>query len=154
MNNFTYFKPNVAHIDAMQDIVSSEVENGNILDRRSDEMATTIRSYIAVKDKDNIVAFVALHIHTKELAEIRSLVVDEKYRGKGIAKNLIQKSIDEAISLGLKKILVLTYKRELFESFDFQEISKEAIPETKIWADCIKCKHFPVCNEISLIKEI
>ena len=152
MDNLIYFKPNVLDIKNMQDLVYEDVENGNILDRNSNEMATTIRSYIAVKKENNdeIIGFVALHIHTIDLAEIRSLVVKKEYRKHGIAKTLIQKTIDEGKSIYLKKLLVLTYKKELFESFNFVEIAKESIPETKIWADCIKCKHFPICDEVSL----
>ena len=56
--------------------------------------------------------------------------------------------------LTVKKLLVLTYKQKLFESFGFEVILKESIPETKIWADCIKCKHFPICDEISLTLDI
>lgn len=154
MNNLAFFKPSVLDIDKMQALVVSDVENGNILQRNSNEMATTIRSYTAVKDGDQIVGFVALHIHTVELAEIRSLVVKENYREQGIGKILIQSTIEEAKKLHLKKLLVLTYKKHLFESFAFQEIAKESIPETKIWADCIKCKHFPICDEISLTLDL
>ncbi len=154
MEKLNFFKPNVLDIEKMQKLVARDVENGNILDRNYNEMATTIRSYTAVKDGDDIVGFIALHIHTVELAEIRSLVVQESYRNHGIAKELIQKAIDEAKFLNLKKLLVLTYKKQLFEFFNFVEIPKESIPETKIWADCIKCKHFPVCDEVSLVLDI
>jgi len=151
LENFTIFKPTVSDIQKMQDLVLKDVENGNILDRDKNEMATTIRSYLAIKDNENIIGFVALHIHTTQLAEIRSLIVDESYRGQGIGKKLIQNSIDEANSLGLDRVLVLTYQQKLFEQFNFEVIQKEYIPETKIWADCIKCKHFPVCDEIALM---
>ena len=154
MKNLVLFKPKVLDIEFMQKLVFNDVENGNILERNSNEMATTIRSYIAVKIKEEIIGFVALHIHTTYLAEIRSLVVSEKYRKKGIAKLLIEKAIQEAKELQLKKLLVLTYKKQLFELFNFKEITKESIPETKIWADCIKCKHFPICDEIALTLEI
>lgn len=154
MLNIDYFKPTVKDIDDMQLLVRQEVVNGNILDRSTHEMAATIRSYIVAKCSEEIIGFVALHIHTKDLAEIRSLIVSEKYRKQNIAKELIKRAIEEGKQLGLSKLLVLTYKRELFEFFDFVEISKESIPETKIWADCIKCKHFPICNEISLTLDI
>ena len=156
MEDLVYFKPNVLDIKNMQDLVYEDVENGNILDRNSNEMATTIRSYICVKKQNNdeIIGFVALHIHTIDLAEIRSLVVKKEHRKHGIAKILIQKAIDEAKEINLKRLLVLTYKKELFESFNFVEIPKESIPETKIWADCIKCKHFPICDEVSLTLDI
>jgi len=50
-----------------------------------------------------------------------------------------------------EEVLVLTYLPEFFKKIGFVEIAKESIPEHKIWADCIKCIHFPVCNEVSLI---
>jgi len=144
------YKPSVLDIKLMQQLVDSEVQNGTILHRSENEMATTIRSYIAIKDKKELIAFVALHIHTITLAEIRSLIVKEEYRGKGLGKQLVNACIDEAKELNLKELLVLTYKKEFFESLGFYEIAKESIPEPKIWADCIKCKHFPICDEISL----
>ncbi len=138
----------------MQKLVKPEVESGIILDRSQNEMATTIRSYTIAKEGDEIIAFVALHIHTTTLAEIRSLIVKESFRGKGIGKKLVECVIKEGQNLGLKEVLTLTYHKEFFEKLNFREIPKESIPESKIWADCIKCKHFPICNEISLIKEI
>jgi amino-acid N-acetyltransferase len=150
----TYIKPIIQDIQKMQQLVAQEVKNGNILERNSAEMATTIRSYIVAYDGDVIVGFVALHIHTITLCEIRSLVVDESYRNSGIGGELIQRAISEGNFYGLKTILVLTYRQNLFEKFGFHVIAKELIPETKIWADCIKCKHFPICDEIALTLNI
>ncbi|MCK4974733.1 MAG: GNAT family N-acetyltransferase, partial [Sulfurimonas sp.] len=96
----------------------------------------------------------ALHIHAPSLAEIRSLVVKESKRSKGIGESLIAKAMDEAKMLGVQKVLSLTYKQSFFEKLGFVEIPKESLPEHKIWADCIKCKHFPICNEVSLIKAL
>ena len=154
MDKLEFFKPDVLDIDEMQKLVYDDVENGNILDRNSNEMATTIRSYTAVKYDEQIVGFVAVHIHTTTLAEIRSIVVHKEFRGKSIAKFLIEKAILEAKSINLTKLLVLTYKKELFEYFGFEVIEKESLPDTKIWADCIKCKHFPICDEIALTLDI
>ena len=138
----------------MRLMVQGEVENGIILDRSEDEIATNIRSYTLAFDADEIVAFSALHIHTLTLAEIRSLVVKEGYRGQKIGQRLIQKLLEEASFLGVKRVLSLTYQQTFFERLGFVEIPKESLPEHKIWADCIKCKHFPICNEVSLIKEL
>jgi amino-acid N-acetyltransferase len=53
-----------------------------------------------------------------------------------------------------EEVLVLTYLPAFFEKLGFNEINKEAIHEHKIWADCIKCIHFPVCNEIALVYKL
>ena len=149
-----FIKPTVADIPNMQQLVAVEVKNGNILERNSSEMATTIRSYIVAYDEDKIVGFVALHIHTATLCEIRSLVVDSAFRKQGIGTGLINRAIEEGKFYGLQSVLVLTYQQKLFEKFGFKVIAKESIPETKIWLDCIKCKHFPICDEIALTLDI
>lgn len=147
-------KANLSDIPNMQNLVIPEVEAGVILARSSDEIATNIRSYIIAREDNEIVGFCALHIHTPQLAEIRSLIVKESKRGMGIGQSLIAKAMQEAEALGIKKVLTLTYKQSFFEKLGFIEIPKESIPEHKIWADCIKCKHFPICNEVSLIKTL
>ncbi len=149
-----YKKASLTNIVAMQELVFPEVETGVILERSSDEMATNIRSYTLAYVDGNLCGFCALHIHTSFLAEIRSLIVEEKFRGNKIGENLVLRCVDEAKTLGLQKLLSLTYKQSFFEKLGFFEIKKESLPEHKIWADCIKCKHFPVCNEVSLIKQI
>ncbi len=149
-----YVKAKLSDITAMQKLVEPEVASGVILLRTADEIATNIRSYTLAYRDAELVGFCALHIHTAYLAEIRSLIVKEGCRGVKIGENLINHCLDEATSLGLQKVLSLTYKQSFFEKFGFIEIPKESLPEHKIWADCIKCKHFPVCNEVSLIKNL
>ena len=145
-------KPTLKEVEAMRNLLRPEVERGVILERTADEIANAIRSYNVAWEGDEIVGFCALHIHSPSLAEIRSLIVKESHRGRGIATSIIEVSLKEALGLGVKEVLVLTYQRTLFEKLGFVEVSKEAIPDHKIWADCIKCKYFPICEEIALIK--
>jgi len=152
--DIVFYKPKVSDIPAMQKIVHQEIINGIILLRDDNDVATNIRSYTVVKVDNKIVGFAALHIHTPTLAEIRSLVIQNDYRSKGIGHKLVNQTIQEAISLDIKEILVLTYRDSFFKQFGFEIIDKESIPHPKIWADCIKCQHFPKCDEIALIKSI
>ena len=146
-----YTKATLNDIKDMQSLVLDEVKKGVILFRSDDEVATNIRSYTLAKDNEKVVGYVALHIHSPKLAEVRSLIVDESYQGKGIGKELVKRCIKEAKDIGIKELFTLTYKKEFFEKVGFKEIAKEKLPEHKIWADCVKCKHFPVCDEIALI---
>lgn len=147
-----YTKAKLSDIAKMQEVVKPEVEKGIILFRSSDEMATNIRSYILAKEEDEIIGFGALHFHADDLAEVRSLVVKEGFRGQGVGKGIVQALLNEGEAMDVKKVFTLTYQKPFFESVGFSEIPKESLPPHKIWADCIKCKHFPVCDEIALIK--
>ncbi len=149
-----FLKPKLSNIEEMQELIYPEVENGVILERSSDEVATNIRSYTLAYVGAELVGFVALHIHTIELGEIRSLIIKDGFRGQKIGEKLVNHTLKEGEELGLKRVLSLTYKQSFFERLGFVEIPKESLPEHKIWADCIKCKHFPICNEVSLIKEL
>ncbi len=146
-----FVKANLSDIADMQNIVGDSVEDGTILRRSDDEVATNIRSYTLAKSGDEIIGYLALHIHSLRLAEIRSLIVSERYRGDRIGSRLVKIALQEAKELGVKEVLVLTYLPNFFKKLGFIEIPKETIPEHKIWTDCIKCIHFRDCNEISLI---
>lgn len=150
----TYRKALLDDIAAMQKLVYPLVEDGTILVRSNDEIATNIRSYTLAFDGDRLVGFTALHVHSPELAEIRSLIVSEHYRAQGVGTALVQKALEEADTLGVERVLALTYAAHFFEQLGFVEIPKESLPEHKIWADCIKCIHFPICNEVALIKTL
>lgn len=147
-------KATLADIGVMQKLVQPEIDAGIILVRSDDEVATNIRSYTLVLDDDNIIGFAALHVHSPELAEIRSLIIDDAYRGQKVGSELVDTCVKEGKALGLKRVLVLTYMQQFFERLGFIEIPKESLPEHKIWADCIKCTHFPICNEVSLVKAL
>jgi len=151
----TLVKAKLSDISQMQELVAGEVKNGVILNRSEDEVATNIRSYVLAKDGEKIVGYTALHIHSRRLAEIRSLIVDDAYRGQKIGQAMVQFTLDEAKDLGVEEdVLVLTYTPLFFEKMGFKEMNKELIPEHKIWADCIKCIHFPVCNEVALVYKV
>lgn len=105
----------------------------------------------SAKDAEILAGFASLKIFNADLAEVRSLIVAPQFRRRGIARAIVNELLGEAKFYGLKSVFTLTYQKEFFERLGFTEIPKYELPAQKIWADCIKCKKFPVCNEIALI---
>lgn len=105
----------------------------------------------SAKDAEILAGFASLKIFNADLAEVRSLIVAPQFRRRGIARAIVNELLGEAKFYGLKSVFTLTYQKEFFERLGFIEIPKDELPAQKIWADCIKCKKFPVCNEIALI---
>jgi len=146
-----FSKPALADVASMQALVRPYVNEGIVLSRTDDEVANTIRSYTVGKEDEKLVGFGALYIYSAELAEIRSLAVSKEARGRGIGRGVVEALLQEARALGIHQVLSLTYQRSFFNALGFHEISKEAIPDHKVWEDCIRCKHFPICDEIAMI---
>jgi len=154
LEKISFCKATLNDVAQMQAIVAKDVESGIILPRSDDEVATNIRSYTLAKRGDRVVGYVALHIHSTTLAELRSLIVDEGHRRLGIGRRLVELALEEGRKLSVKRVLALTYSKEFFEKLGFHEIQKSQIPEHKIWQDCIKCKQFPVCNEVAMMIDL
>ena len=154
MNKYILKKATLLDVDNIVKLLQEEVNKGVILPRSSSMIATNIRSYILAICDNKIVGVGALHIYSQDLGELRSLMVKKEFRGQGIGQGIVNYILDEGQNIRLKKVLVLTYQQKLFEMMGFEVIAKEDIPEHKIWEDCVRCKLFPKCEEISLIKEI
>ena len=123
-------------------------------DQNLSKNSSTNQIFPNLQPTSQIVGYAALHIHSKDLAEVRSLIVSSHLRGRKMGRKIVEALIAEARFYGLKSIFTLTYRKAFFERLGFIEIPKSQLPQQKIWADCIKCKHFPVCNEIALILDL
>lgn len=138
--------------DAMfiQAIVKKYSVDADLVQRSMADIFTQIRDYFILADADKPVGVVALHVYWDDLAEIRSFVIEKKFRGRGSGRKLIDAAVKEAGSLGLKSIFVLTKIPDFFKRYGFRRIAKKDLPH-KIWKDCFNCPKFPDCDESALI---
>lgn len=125
----------------------------NMLPRSLNELYENIRDFFVFEDNSVIKGVCALHVLWEDLAEIRSLAVKKEYQKQGIGKNLINKCLQDAKNLGIKRVFTLTYVPDFFKKLGFIEIDKTKLPH-KIWGDCIRCPKFPECDEYALIKDL
>ncbi|MFN3406790.1 MAG: N-acetyltransferase [Caldimicrobium sp.] len=128
-------------------------KRGDVIPRPLSELYEKVREFFVAEEKDLIIGACSLHILWEDLAEIRSLVVNEENQGKGIGRKLVEAALSEARDLEIPKIFVLTSNPDFFKKLGFKEVSKQELPQ-KVWADCIRCSKFPDCDEIPLIKEL
>nr|WP_279583054.1 amino-acid N-acetyltransferase [Fodinicola feengrottensis] len=65
----------------------------------------------------------ALHVLWQDLGEIRTLAVDQSWRGRRIGDLLMAQLLRTARELGLERLFCLTFERKFFERHGFQTIS-------------------------------
>jgi len=124
-------------------------KDGLVLPRSLMDIFEAIRDFYVFAEDGQVIGAAALNICWEDLAEVRSLVVDENHNGRGIGRYLVEACISEARQLGIGRVFALTYQQTFFEKLGFQVIEKSELPQ-KIWGDCIKCAKFPECDEIAL----
>jgi len=140
-------------VEEMNKLVNHFAQKDLMLARPLSELYENIRDYYVCVENGSVVGCASLHIFWKDLAEIKSVAVEEDHQNKGIGKQLIQKCLEEGKVLGISRLFVLTYVPEFFERMGFKRVDKDLLPH-KIWSECVKCYKFPDCDEVPLIIEI
>ncbi len=146
-------KAKLDDIKEIQRLMKLYAPRGGILLRPLSELYDHLRDFFVFVRNRKVVGVCALHICWEDLAEIRSLAVEERDQNKGIGAGLVKSCLKEAVALGVKRVFALTYEPEFFRKLGFERVDKSALPH-KIWTDCVKCAKFPDCDEIALLKEL
>ncbi|MBQ9789327.1 MAG: N-acetyltransferase [Lentisphaeria bacterium] len=129
--------------------------NQQIVLARDEADITYYLKNFSVCEVDGIVrGCVALRDFGNELMEVRSLAVNENFKGMGIGRAMLNFLI-EKVKKEKKdvRIFALTYQDKFFQKMGFHVVEKELFPE-KIWADCEKCPKKHHCDEIAVLLEI
>jgi amino-acid N-acetyltransferase len=150
-------RPATIHdVHAIQAIINSHAEFGRMLFKSLAQIFEDLRDFAVFvsddpADNGKILGCVALTIIWADLAEVRSLAVDESQRGKGIGSKLTLWTIDEARRLEIRKLMTLTYEQRFFEKLGFVVVNKDTLP-LKVWSDCIRCPKRENCDEIAMVR--
>ena len=143
----------VSDATSMHQLISYFADKGEVLPRALSEIYEGIRDYFVVRKRGQVIACAALHVTWVDLAEIRSLAVDEKEQNQRIGSVLVQACLEEAKELGIPRVFCLVRKPAFFEKHGFQLIDKAELPH-KVWAECYRCPKFPDCDEVALIRHL
>lgn len=151
--NILIRKAKLEDVKTIHKIIGEQARFGHVLARAMTDLYSQIRDFtVCVNDESGeIVGCGALKIVWEDLAEIRSVAVQSSFQNAGLGSKLIEALIDEADSMGINRVFVLTYRVRLFERLGFEQMDKSLLPH-KIWADCINCPKFPECDEIALVR--
>lgn len=138
-------------------IINSHAELGKMLFKSYAQLFEDVRDFgVAEIEQDGgpyIVGCVANGIIWADLAEVRSLAVDDAFRGRGIGRRLVEWCLADARRMGIRKLMSLTYEQTFFEKLGFTVVEKETLP-LKVWTDCVKCPKNQNCDEIAMVLEL
>jgi amino-acid N-acetyltransferase len=140
----------VRDVPALTSLINEAAQKGLVLPKSLNQVYQNIRDFSVYEDDGRIVGCGALHVLWDDLAEVRSLVVREDLRRRGIGGKVVRRLLGQGRTLGVTSVFALTYQRAFFEGLGFRMVDKEELPR-KIWADCIDCVKFPNCDEVAVI---
>jgi amino-acid N-acetyltransferase len=143
----------ISDAKAINALVSSYAERDRMLFCSMAEIYEKLQTFSVAEADDSVVGCCALEVIWSNLAEIKSLAVDQTKKEKGIGRALVTAAIEQAVMLGVPKVFALTLEPDFFQKLGFEIVEKETLP-MKVWSDCAKCSKQQNCDEIAVIKNI
>lgn len=154
MTNDLSIRPaTIADVPRIQEIINSHAELGKMLFKSYAQLYEDLRDFGVYVADGRVVGCVALTIIWADLAEVRSLAVDDAFRGRGIGRALVEWSVEEARRLGIARLMALTYEQAFFSKLGFRVVPKETLP-LKVWSDCVRCPKRDACDEIAVVRDL
>jgi amino-acid N-acetyltransferase len=143
----------ISDVKDINALISSYAERDRMLFRSMTDIYENLQTFIVAEVNGNVVGCCALEVIWSDLAEIKSLAVNEANKEKGIGKMLVAAALEQAALLGVPKVFALTLEPSFFEKNGFEIVKKETLP-MKVWSDCARCPKQDHCDEIALIRNV
>lgn len=152
-NSFKVEKAKISDVPRIHKLINSFANRGEMLARPLSEIYENIRDFFVVRQGNHVIGCAALHVMWSDLAEIKSVAVDEEQQKLGVGNELVAACLKEAKELGLATVFCLTYKPVFFSKMGLKEVDKMTLPQ-KIWTECYRCPKFPNCDETAMTIQI
>lgn len=113
-------------MDAIAALVTAHAGAGLLLEKNLVTLFEDVQEFRVATDAGRVVGCGALHVLWRDLAEVRTLVVDPAWRGRGVGGALLTTLLDGARELGVGRVFCLTFETAFFAAYGFTPI--EGVP--------------------------
>lgn len=106
-----------ADISRIQELIRSNPKT--IVPRKEAEFKELLDTFWIYEHEGQLIGCVCLEVYSPKICEIRTLIVDERFRHMGIGKALMSVAIGEAKGRKIPQIMVITSDPAYFEKLNF-----------------------------------
>jgi amino-acid N-acetyltransferase len=136
---------------AIHQLITQNLQAGHLLPRSlADITARAPRFTVVVSGEADILACGELAPLNASVAEVRSLVVREDGRGKGLGHTVVDELRRRARTGRYRTLCAFTHDPRFFVRFGFSIVPHTWLPE-KVAADCWSCPLFQKCGQYAVV---
>lgn len=142
-----------ADVDAIHALIDTHVADGRLLPRRREEIAAHVSRFLVAIQGRRVVGCADLAPLSRHVAEVRSLVVSDAVRSRGIGRQLVDELASRAAASGFETLCAFTHVAGYFIQMGFSIVPHTWLPE-KIEADCRSCALFRNCGQYAVMRPL
>lgn len=136
--------------DEIYQLIETNRERGHLLKRTKQDVATHVPRFYVAEFDGRVVGCGELARLSATVSEVRSLVVDERWRGNGLAGKIVAALHRRARLEGHERLCAFAHDPVPFMHLGFSIVPHAWLPE-KISADCAGCALFRQCGQFALM---
>jgi amino-acid N-acetyltransferase len=130
-------------------LITANLDTGHLLPRTFEDVESHADRFVVAVAGGRVIGCGELAPLSPEVAEVRSLVVDEASRGQHAGVTLVTALADRARELGYVTLCAFTHQPSHFVRLGFSIVPHVWVPE-KIALDCVGCSQFRHCGQYAV----
>jgi amino-acid N-acetyltransferase len=111
-------------VRTIRTLIDPLVGRGVLLAKETVQLYEDVQEFWVAERAGAVVGCGAVHVIWEDLAEVRTLVVDDGVRGQGVGGGLLRRLLATAAELGVRRVFTLTFEVGFFRRHGFEPIGE------------------------------
>lgn len=116
-----------ADVRAIRRLVDQHGADRKLLSKATVTLYEDVQEFVVAQEGDRVVGCGALHVLWEDLAEVRTLAVDPDRLRLGIGSQILDRLVDTARRLGVRRVFCLTFETAFFGRHGFARLDGEPV---------------------------
>ncbi|MFJ7749783.1 amino-acid N-acetyltransferase [Arthrobacter sp. NPDC097144] len=107
---------------------------------------------VAVGPDGAVIGCGALHVMWEDLAEVRTLATDARWRGLGVGHVLLEALLAEASEIGVDRVFCLTFEVDFFRRHGFEVMANQSAVDPEVYSELLRSHDEGVAEFLDLAR--
>ena len=140
-----------ADVPAVRTLVEAYASERILLAKEAITLYEAVQEFVVAELDGDLVGCGALHVLWEDLAEVRTLAVAPRARGRGVGHALLTALLQRAERLGVDRIFCLTFETRFFAAHGFEEIEGTPV-SPEVYAEMLRSHDEGVAEFLDLAR--
>ena len=126
-----------ADVRAIRALVAPLAERRVLLNKEAVAYYESVADFVVAESAGSIIGCGAVHVLWEDLGEIRTIAVEDDALGLGVGSAIMERLVERAGDLGLRRLFCLTFETAFFTRHGFAPIEGQAV-EPAVYAELLR----------------
>lgn len=149
MSSVTVRSARTTDVLMIRQLVDTYSAERRLLSKDTVALYEDVQEFLVAERDGEVVGCGALHVMWEDLAEVRTMAVDQEHRRKGVGSAVLVALLERARELGVGRVFCLTFETNFFSSHGFAPIEGTPV-DPKVYEQLLRSYDVGVAEFLDL----